>query len=259
MRLRKKNFLLSVAGYDPSSGAGVTLDLKVFGYLGFPGAGILTSLTAQNTVEVREVRCLPPEFLWTQYRTLAEDVSFAGIKIGAIGGKKNMRCVARILSENEKIPRVLDPVFKSSSGARFLEDEAISQFIHEFTEKATILTPNLEEAAILSGIEANSLERMKEAAEIIFTKMRVPCLIKGGHLPLHKIDILFDGQKFHFFENRLIRKTVHGTGCFYSSALLAFLVKGNSLLKSCDKASRLTHEAIKKALKVGKGQNIIFL
>jgi len=252
-----KKILLSVAGYDPCGGAGVLLDLRVFVHLGFQAMGVLTAATAQNTECVSKVYCLPSKFLQAQYATLCQDVRFSGIKIGMIGCRENIKVVGRFLAKTKDIPRVVDTVFKSSSGAWLLEKKAIPFYLEEIRGKASLLTPNLEEASLLSGRKIENLEDMKEAARKIFLLSGIPCLIKGGHLEKEATDLLYDGHKFHFFENEKIKKNVHGTGCFLSSAILAFLAKGNSLKRACLLANQLTHQAIKSAVQIGRGQQII--
>ena len=252
-----KKILLSVAGHDPTSGAGASLDLKVFQLLGFQGMAALTSITSQNPKGVRKVHCLPPDLLWDQYKTLGEDVSFSGIKIGMVGCGKNIEIIKRILTDNPNIKKVVDPVFKSSSGAWLLEKDSIPDYISEIKGKASLLAPNLEEASMISGIKIKNTEDMKKAAKIIFNLSNIPCFIKGGHFPEQMVNLLYDGKEFHFFEKEKIKKKVHGTGCFLSSSLLGYLAKGNSLEKACLLATELTHKAIKNAIKIGRGQDII--
>ena len=252
-----KKILLSVAGHDPTSGAGASLDLKVFQLLGFQGMAVLTSITSQNTKGVRKVHCLSPDLIWNQYKTLCEDVSFSGIKVGMVGCEKNIKVIKRILEDNPDIHSVVDPVFKSSSGAWLLEKDAIPDYISEIKEKASLLTPNLEEAGMICGIRIKNTEDMKKAAKSIFSLSNIPCFIKGGHFPKQMVNLLYDGNKFHFIRKEKIRKKVHGTGCFLSSSILGYMVKGNSLEKACLMATQLTHKAIKNAIKIGQGQYII--
>lgn len=252
-----KKILLSVAGFDPSSGAGILMDLKVFEQFNFQGMSILTSLTVQNTKEVKKVHCLPPGFLWEQYKILKDDISFSGIKVGMVGGDDNIHVISKILAENRDIPRVVDPVFKSSSGTWLLEKESIQHYISEISEKASLLTPNIEEAYLISGIRIKSFEDMKEAAKVIYSHIKIPCLIKGGNFKKTILDLLFDGREFHHFEKEKIKNKVHGTGCFLSSCILSFLVKGMSLLEACSVAIQSTHQAMKKAVRLGSGQYII--
>ena len=252
-----KKILLSIAGYDPTSGAGVSLDLKVFQLLGFQGMAALTSLTSQNTKEVRKVHCLSPNLLWDQYQALCEDVSFSGLKVGMVGCGKNIEVIKRILTDNPNTPKVVDPVFKSSSGAWLLKRDSIPSYISEIKGQASLLTPNLEEAGMISGIKIKNTEDMKKAAKSIFSISSIPCFIKGGHFPRQMVNLLYDGKEFYFFKKEKIRKRVHGTGCFLSSSLLGYMVKGNSLEKACLLATQLTHKAIKNAIKIGQGQCII--
>ena len=252
-----KRILLSIAGYDPTSGAGVSLDLKVFQHLGFQGMAILTSLTAQNTNQVKKVQCLSPEFVWDEYQTLCRDVSFSGIKVGMLGCGKNIQIVAKILAENPQIPKVIDPVFKSSSGTWLLEKKSIPAYISAIKAKASLLTPNVNEATLISGIRIKNTADMKKAALRIYSLSGIPCLLKGGHLAAKMVNLLYNGKKFYFFKSHKIKKNVHGTGCFLSSSILAFLAKGYSLKKACSLATELTHQAIKSSVRVGKGQFFI--
>lgn len=252
-----KKILLSVAGYDPTSGAGVLIDLKVFRHLGFQGMAVVTAITSQNTKQVKKVHCVTAELLWDQYRALSEDVSFSGIKVGMIGCRDNIEVIKKILSHNPSIPKVVDPVIKSSSGKWLLEKQSIRRYIEAISGKASILTPNMDEAGLIARKKVKSIEDMIEAARIISKLSKIPCLIKGGHLPGQAIDILYDGNKFHFFKKNKTKKRVHGTGCFLSSSLLGYMARGKSLEKACLLATELTHDAIRKAIRIGKGQHII--
>ncbi len=252
-----KKILLSVAGFDPSSGAGVLLDLKVFQELGFQGMSILTSLTAQNTKEVQRIHPLPSRFLWEQYKTLEADVSFSGIKVGMVGSKDNIRVISKILSRNKNVPRVVDPVFRSSSGAWLLKKEFIPSYISAIGGKASLLTPNLEEAQLISGNQIKNPVDLNAAAEKIYSLASIPCFIKGLGIRSTIMDFLFDGTKFYSFENEKIKKKVHGTGCFLSSSILGFLAEGHSLRKACLLASNFAHQAMHKAIRLGSGRHII--
>lgn len=251
-----RKILLSIAGYDPTAGAGVLLDLKIFQHLGFHGMGILTALTAQNTKGVKEVIYLASDFLWQQYETLNEEILFSGIKIGMVGSRENIKSIERILSENPSVPKVIDPIFKSTSGTRLLEKEGIADLISSISGKASLITPNLDEAEKIVNFKIKHIKGMKEAAKRIYSICRIPCLIKGGHFNEEITDLLFDGEIFLLFKKDKITKNVHGTGCFLSSALLGFLAEGDSLIDACNSATRLTHDAIKKTGSPGSGQEI---
>ncbi len=250
-----RKILLSAAGFDPSSGAGVGLDLRVFAEFGFEGMAVLTSLTAQNSSGVRMVRPIPPTFLWEQYSALSAELTFSGIKVGMIGTVKNAEVVARILTKSGKIPRVVDPVMRSSSGAWLLEKRRIGFYLRAIREKASVLTPNLDEASHISEIKIKNRDQMKEAAKKIFDTIGFPCLIKGGHLPRKAIDVLFDGRDISVFEHEKIRRDVHGTGCLFSSSLLCFLAQGTNLGVGCNLAGEFTLEEMRRAVKIGRGRS----
>lgn len=249
-----KKTLLSVAGFDPTSGAGVPLDLKVFRIWGYYGMGILTSLTSQNTLSVKKIHCPPPSFITEQYNHLHADVEFSGIKVGMIGCSGNIGIIEKILTAHPKIPKVVDPVFKSSSGNWLLEKKSIPIYMAKIRGKASLLTPNLAEAEWISGIKIGDGEDMHAAAKRIYERTLIPCLVKGGHLPDQNIDILFDGKIFTRFKNRKLKKTVHGTGCFLSSSILCHLVNESPLEKAVSLGIEATRHAIKNAIKIGKGQ-----
>jgi hydroxymethylpyrimidine/phosphomethylpyrimidine kinase len=249
-----KNILLDVAGYDPSAGAGVALDLMVFRTHGYHGMAIITSLTSQNTKKIKKIHCPPSRFLLEQYRTLREDVEFSGIKIGMIGCKDHISAIGKILDDSAELPIVIDPVFKSSDGTWLLDKKAIPDYIAEISGKVSLLTPNISEAELISGMKVAGVKEMSASAEKIFVQTSIPCLIKGGHLPDKNIDILFDGKDIFRFENEKLELSVHGTGCFLSSSILCYLANGLPLDKAASRGIQETHKAIKGALKLGKGQ-----
>jgi len=252
-----KKVLLSIAGYDPTSGAGVLLDIRRFMQLGFHGVGIVTALTAQNTESVGDVFVPPSRFLAEQYRQLKKDMKISGIKVGILGSSHNIAEIIQILSENAENPLVIDPVIRSSSGYWFLEKTDISAYTESIGARASLVTPNIYEAEILSGIAIRNITDMRKAAEKISRKVAAPCLIKGGHLKEAPTDVLYDGHKHTLFANDKIERAVHGTGCFLSSSILGYLVMGQTLQKACKLAIRDTAEAIKTAAPIGQGQHII--
>lgn len=249
--------LLSIAGYDPSGGAGLVLDLAVFRRAGFAGAGILTAATAQNTRRVFSFYAPPPKFLLLQYQSLRREVAFAGLKTGMVGFRKNIPVLGRILAEHSRIPVVSDPVFQASSGLWLLERGAIPYYLSHLKGKISVITPNLREATLITGRRVITLAAMKEAARKIVDLVEAPCFLKGGHLARRATDLLYDGNQFYLYEKSKLRKDVHGTGCFLSASLLCFLAEGHPLPKACELASVFTHAAIKKASPVGRG-NAVF-
>ncbi len=252
-----KKVLLSIAGYDPTSGAGVLIDTQTFKRMGFHGIGIVTALTAQNTRNVRDTFVPPSSFLEEQYQALRDDVKISGIKVGMLGSGKNIPVIVQILSENPDIPLVVDPIIRSSSGYSLLENVDLPAYTESIGPKASLLTPNIPEAELLSGIQIRDISDMKKAAEWISHTIKAPCLLKGGHLIDSPTDVLYNGKKHILFRNEKIDKEVHGTGCFLSSSILGYLVGGRSLQNACKLGIEDTADAIKKALAIGHGQHII--
>jgi hydroxymethylpyrimidine/phosphomethylpyrimidine kinase len=249
--------LLSLAGYDPSAGAGLLLDLSVFQRLGFHGAGVATALTVQNTLRVRGVYVVRAAQVDEQYRMLRKDLVLAGLKVGMIGSRQNLRLIGRILSENANVPRVIDPVFRASSGAWLLDQKAVPLFLASIRDRASIITPNLGEASLLTGITVRTQKDMADAARMIFDKSGIPCLIKGGHLRGPITDLFFDGRDFRLYRHPRAAKRVRGTGCFLSASLLGFLVEGYAPARACGLAIGLTLRAIRRARKIGRGPAVI--
>ena len=254
-----KKILLTVAGFDPTSGAGISLDLRVFSKYGCYGIAIVTSLTVQNTQGIKKIHCPSSQFIWEQYQHLKKDVNFSGLKVGMLGTQDNIPAVIEILSDNPDIPRVIDPVFRSSSGRWLLEKKSIPVYGHKIKGKASLLTPNVMEAELISGLKIQKEADMVKAAEKIYASTQIPCLIKGGHLEERNVDILFDGNRINRYRSQRLQKTVHGTGCFLSSAVLCFLVSGYPLETAVSWASKATREALKKTVKIGNGQEVFYL
>lgn len=250
----RKGVLVSIAGFDPSAGAGVLLDLSVFRSLGFRGTAVLTALTVQDTRKVIEVRSLASRFVLSQYETLSRDVPIAGVKVGMLGSGANLKAAAYILAAASGLPRVVDPVLRSSSGVRLLDKNAVRAFLPVLEGRLSLLTPNIEEAALLCGLKIASVRDMETAARRLAERILAPCLIKGGHLRGHPVNVLFDGAKTHLFDSPRIARSVHGTGCYFSSAVLARLAGGFSLVSACRQATRLTREAIRTSKAVGRGR-----
>jgi hydroxymethylpyrimidine/phosphomethylpyrimidine kinase len=254
-----KRTLLSIAGFDPSGGAGALMDVRVFAALGFHGASVLTAMTVQNTLEVRRVVPLSARAVTDQYAALDRDTPFAGIKVGMLGSRAVVPVLGRILAGHPEIPRVVDPVLKASSGARLLEKTGIVPLLRVVRGNASLFTPNIREAAVLAAMPVRTPEDMREAARVLFGLTAVPCLIKGGHLEKSAVNILFDGRRTAVFGHEKLARDVHGTGCFLSSAILGHLARGRSLEKACGLAADMVHAAILDSIKVGKGRRVFWV
>lgn len=240
--------LVSIAGYDPSGGAGALLDLRVFERLGHRGFGVLTAVTAQDAARVAGVFPVPAKAVADQFRRLAEAVPIEGIKVGMLATGANLRAAARILDKQAGRPRVLDPVLRSSSGALLLERRAWPRLLDQLAGRAELITPNLDEAGALTGRPVRTVPDMKSAAEDVFRRSGLPCLLKGGHLEAQATDILYDGKEFTAFPHPRLDRQVHGTGCFLSAAILAYLAEGRPLKEACGLGIFRTGQAIRAAV-----------
>jgi len=225
--------LVSIAGYDPSGGAGLLLDLRVIERLGRRGFGVLTAVTAQSHRRVHGVFPVTSRAVAGQFGRLAEAVEIGGIKVGMLATAANLRAVARILEDHARRPRVVDPVLRSSSGTLLLERKAWPRLLAAIEGRADLITPNLDEAETLTGRTVRSVAAMKWAAEEVHRRSKVPCLLKGGHLDGPVVDILFDGKEFAAFAHPKLPRSVRGTGCFLSSAILCYLAEGRPLKEAC--------------------------
>jgi hydroxymethylpyrimidine/phosphomethylpyrimidine kinase len=248
--------LLSIAGYDPSGGAGVLLDVRVFERFGYAGWGVVTAVTAQSPRCVVGVFPVAASLLLRQYRSLTAGRRPAGVKVGMLASSKNLAAAGRILAENAGVPRVIDPVFRSSSGVPLLDRQAVPRFLRTVESRASLITPNLAEAAALAGRPVRTLVEMTDAARSIYERSGIPCLVKGGHLKGRAADLLFEGERPRVFEHRRVGKDVHGTGCFLSAAILVFLAGGFGLEEACRRAIRETCLAIARAVPAGGGRSV---
>lgn len=247
-----RKVLLTVAGFDPSSGAGATLDLRVFRHFGYHGLAVLTAITVQNSSRVYGYRTLPPRLVLEQYRRIKSDFRLSGIKIGMLGSKKIIPVIGEIARENRSLPLVVDPVFRSSSGRWLLEKSALQPYLKAISGKITLITPNLNEASLILGEKIDRLKKMEEAARSISHLTSSACLVKGGHLQGMAVDILFDGRRFYHFQKKKLPLEVHGSGCFLSSTLLCFLAEGCSLPEACRQASAAVYRGLQTPLKISR-------
>lgn len=246
--------LVTIAGFDPSGGAGVTLDLKVFESLGFAGGAVVTAVTAQNSSRVAGRFDLAGRAVRAQFESLAADVRLAGIKVGMLGSAAALGAVAGILAAHREVPRVVDPVFRSSSGAPLIDPAAIDGFLPALRGRAELLTPNLEEASVLTGVPVRDVGRMKAAAFGISDACGIPCLVKGGRLGRDVVDVLYDGHEHSLFLHAALPGDVHGTGCCLSSAALGLLARGRGLVEACRLAIEFVHDARRTAVRKGRGR-----
>jgi hydroxymethylpyrimidine/phosphomethylpyrimidine kinase len=249
---------LTIAGSDSGGGAGIQADLKTFSALGVYGASVITALTAQNTVGVQAVKDIPPSFVEAQMASVLSDLQVCAIKIGMLSRTSTIRAVAKGLSAAPHIPVVLDPVMVAASGDMLLQDSAVSTLRHVLIPRALLVTPNLPEAAALTGESiAVSEDDMLAQGQQILAMGAKAVLIKGGHgSGPESVDLLVrqDGV-VRLPTARIKTQNVHGTGCTLSSAIAAGLAKGLPLEDACREAKAYITEAIKASarLSIGKG------
>jgi len=258
MTAHKTPIALTVAGSDSSGSAGIQADLKTFGALGVHGACAIAALTAQNTKGVDDVLPVPPEFVLAQMRSVASDLDVKAIKIGMLATGPIIEAVADGLDEFPGVPVVLDPVMASHSGDPLLDEGAVDTLKSVLIPAATLVTPNLFEAAMLLGeAKARDAEQMSDQAQRLRDLGAKAVLVKGGHLDGEAIDVLLDDSGEERLEApRHVTENTHGTGCTLSSAIAAGLAKGETLEKAVKDAKIYVTAAIIAAdeIEVGEGR-----
>lgn len=240
--------VLTIAGFDPSSRAGVTADIHTFNAFGVDGVSAVTALTAQNRRRCYAIEPVPATFLAKQIRELVTELKIDAVKIGMLATCENVRTVAGVIKANKLKNIVLDTVFRSTSGHALLDKEGIEE-IRLLLKLATVATPNLTEAAILLKRKVTTVYDMEDAAKAVYLLGPSNVLVTGGHLPGAPVDVLFDGRKFFYFEGKRIkadRPVLHGTGCVFSSALAAGLAKGRSVRTAVKNAKQFVEDALKQ-------------
>lgn len=247
---------LTIAGSDPSGGAGLQADLKTFHQLGAYGMSVVTLLTVQNTVTVESVDPLEPDYVRKQLEAVTSDIPPAAAKTGALGTAAILEVVASWAAKGA-CPLVVDPVMISKHGKRLLLADARQTLIERLLPHAALVTPNVPEAEDLAGLEIRSLDDMAEAARRILGLGPKAVLVKGGHLDdgsSQAVDLLLSnsGQQ-RFASQRYQTQHTHGAGCTYSAAITAGLAKGLSLADSVSEAKRFVSEAIATAPRLGAG------
>ncbi len=241
---------LTIAGSDSGGGAGIQADLKTFAAFNVYGVSVITSVTAQNTVEVLSVFDLPSGVVASQIDAIATDINVDAVKIGMLSNVEIMKVVSEKLIAYDMRMVVVDPVMVSKSGSILMKKEAIGFFIEHILPLSYVLTPNIPEAEILSGMKITSPVDMKEAARMIANKGARYVLLKGGHLEGYSevTDILYDGSNSYVFQSdRIDTKNTHGTGCTLSSAIASSLAKGKDVYASVSDAHRYVNMAIREA------------
>jgi len=246
--------LLTIAGFDPSCGAGTAADLKTFAAHGCYGVAAITSLTVQNTQGVESVHNTPSAELRAQLDALAKDCEIAAVKLGMLGNRGNAVAVAEFLDAHKFAHVVHDPVMKSSSGAELLDQGGIKFVATELLKRASVITPNVPEAEVLTGLTIKDVAGMEAAARKIVEMGARAVIVKGGHME-RTTDVLFDGAELVSLAGEKTNEDhLHGTGCTFASALTAQLAAGRGLREAATLAKVYVTKAIEKSFAVGKGR-----
>jgi len=249
----RKPVALTIAGADPSGGAGIQADLKTFHQFGVYGEAAVTLIAVQNTLGVQRVECLDARLVADQIRAAIQDIPPAAAKTGALGDRAIVQAVAE-LARDFRFPLVVDPVLAGKTGAPLLAPGAIEDVKTLLLPNVFLLTPNLDEAAALSGIEVRTPAGMREAARKVAALGPEAVLVKGGHLEGDAVDILyFRGQWTEFTSPRIETRHTHGTGCTFSAAITASLARGLDLGEAVREAKRYITEAIRTNPGLGAG------
>ena len=249
------NTALTIAGSDSSGGAGIQADIKTMISNGVYAMSAITALTAQNTTGVTGIMEAAPEFLKEHIDNIFTDIYPDAVKIGMVSSKELIHVIAESLKTYDAKNIVVDPVMVATSGAKLISDEAIASLKEELLPLACILTPNIPEAEVLSGISVKSEEDMIAAAKIISDNYHCAVLCKGGHQLNDANDLLYrnDGFKW-FYGKRIDNPNTHGTGCTLSSAIASNLAKGFDLDTSVERAKAYISGALADMLNLGKGR-----
>ena len=246
--------LLTIAGFDPSCGAGVAADLKTFAAHNCYGVAAVTALTVQSTQGVKSVHATPAAQLRAQLDELAADVSIAAVKIGMLANRGNAVAVTEFLDKHKFEHVVLDPVFRPTAGNEELIDTAGLKFVRdELLKRVRVITPNMPEAEFLTGLEVKDLNGMKAAGQKLVEMGARAVVVTGGHME-KPIDVLCEGSEVETFGGDHVKSpNTHGSGCTFSSAIAAQLASGLQLREAVILAKAYVTKAIEKSYQIGKG------
>ena len=248
--------VLSIAGSDSGGGAGIQADLKTFSALGCYGMTAITAITAQNTQGVRAIHGIPAQMLRAQIDAVLEDIGADAVKIGMLHDPEVVRVVVEAIQRHGLQQVVLDPVMVATSGDRLMAAETVHVLVHELFPLATVITPNLDEAALLLNRAINGAEALDAAATALLALGAPAVLLKGGHLPgdtVMDVLALADGTRLRLQSPRIVTHNGHGTGCTLSSAIAAHLALGLALPQAVEQARAYILGAIAAGANVHTG------
>ncbi|WP_059176342.1 bifunctional hydroxymethylpyrimidine kinase/phosphomethylpyrimidine kinase [Thermodesulfovibrio aggregans] len=248
---------LTIGASDPTSGAGIQLDLKVFYSLDIYGLSILTAVTAQSTSEFVLTHPVPPEVIEAQFEVLLKDIKPFGAKTGMLYSKEALQCIVEKIKKFNIKNLVIDPVITSTLGAKLIENNALKILKEELIPLSIAVTANIPEAETLTEVKIEKIEDVYRASEKLYQLGSNFAIIKGGHLEEKAIDILYDGKNFYKIESEKYPGEFHGTGCAFSSAFLSFLCLNYEPKEAFKAAKNFVKNAIINSLKLGKGMRLL--
>ena len=250
----KMKTALTIAGSDCSGGAGIQADIKTMTMNGVYAMSVITALTAQNTTGVRAIQEATPEFLKQQIDAVFEDIFPDSVKIGMVSSSELICVIADRLKYHKAKNIVVDPVMVATSGSSLMKTDAVKTLIDVLLPIAALVTPNIPEAEVLSGLSIENKDDMQTAAKTISETYGCAVLLKGGHNINDANDLLYSNGEYQWFEGKRIdNPNTHGTGCTLSSAIASNLAKGYTLAESVQRAKKYISEALSAMLDLGKG------
>lgn len=250
---------LTIAGSDSGGGAGIQADLKTFAALGVHGVNVITCVTAQNPRQVRAVEAISPRVVREQLEAVFSELKPVALKTGLLVSAAIIRTVADFLRSHPRVPVIVDPVMIATSGARFMDRSALGALRNQLLPRATLVTPNVNEAEVLAELRIKEVEDLRHASKILHARFGCAALVKGGHLSGMRVaaDVFYDGKEELLLIAPLMRNVrTHGTGCTYSAAITARLAHGESLRASVIKAKEYIAQAIAGTRRVGRHQTL---
>lgn len=248
---------LTVAGSDPSGGAGVQADIRVFSLFGIYSTSVITSLTVQNTLGVKESFPVSGEIFKQQLQTLLEDIKPNVLKVGMLQTSENVQILSEFIRRYDIRLNVVDTIIRSKNGFPLLDSHAVEMFKRYLIPMSFVLTPNIDEAQVLTGIQISTLEDIKRSCIDIHNMGAKYVIIKGGHFEYKDkvIDTLYDGKDFYLIETpRVNTENTHGTGCTFATALASNLAKGKDVYTSFHIAKAFVYASLSGSVEIGKGR-----
>ena len=255
--MKTQKVALTIAGSDPSGGAGFQADLRTFQAMGVYGLSIPSVLTAQNTEGVSSIYELPPSFFSKQMDTILSDISPDSLKTGMLYSPDIIEIVAEKFRDGSLRNLVVDPVIVSSTGIPLVKQGVSEAMKKSLLPLSRVITPNINEASLLTSMDIRGEKDMKSAAAILRNYGARAVIITGGHLPGRALDLLIDGEEVFAIENEKLEGEFHGTGCVFSAAITSCLALGYDVKEAFVKAKNFTYNAMKSAITFGRGMKIL--